>query len=382
MILYCLSKPGSRRGDFTKLIKIVPHNEDEDNEVPHNKVTHNKAEDNVCNATVYYSYIVAGDIQTTATLEHTHNTYKIHIGKKTGIISPGYITFKKEKWIKLDMNNPAFCRWFIDDKINNIKGGGKNGAIFKERFIDILSDPNNLFIERCPKAGTMDGDYIYMHNGIKIHKCSYYGEFSNIFTSNKGCHEPSEERMFQEVLKFMPKGAIMVELGSYWAFYTMWFHKVVPNAKNYCIEPNLENLQYGVNNCNENKVKAKFTQMAISCNNFPPYLESKNINYIDLLHSDIQGHELDLIYSIKPMLREKRIRYLFISTHSNKIHYEIIDILKECNYRIVTSADFDDETFCYDGIIVACCNDNMEMSSVDLGSRRNTPLRNSMYFPK
>jgi len=102
---------------------------------------------------------------------------------------------------------------------------------------------------------------IYLHNGIKVEKYGYYGNFSQILILNKGCHEPSEERMFEIILNDIPENGTMIELGSYWSFYTMWFNKVVKNAKNYCIEPELDNLNLGKRNCLLNDIKnVDFTQ--------------------------------------------------------------------------------------------------------------------------
>ena len=53
---------------------------------------------------------------------------------------------------------------------------------------------------------------------------------------NRGVHEPGEERMFAEVIRRMPPGALMIELGSYWAFYSTWFGKAVPSARIFCVE--------------------------------------------------------------------------------------------------------------------------------------------------
>ncbi len=48
--------------------------------------------------------------------------------------------------------------------------------------------------------------------------------------------------------------------------------------------------------------------------------------------------------------------------------------MKENKYRIIASADFENETFCYDGIILACPSDNIEMPEYSLGCRRHTKL--------
>jgi hypothetical protein len=258
----------------------------------------------------------------------------------------------------------------------------KKGQTFEERFIDIISDPSNAFIPRDQNAGVLTNGIITLHNGIKIEDRAYYGDFSRIFTLNKGVHEPSEERMFKMILDDIPAGATMIELGSYWAFYSIWFNKTIPNAKNYCIEPILSNLNTGKRSAALNDVNLDFTQGFIGKNqvNICDFAKEKGITNIDILHSDIQGFEFEMLQDIVPLLVANKIKYLFISTHSNKIHYDCIDLLKMNNYRIIASADFDNETFCFDGIIVACHKDNKKFGTVDLGIRKVTKLRSTPYF--
>jgi hypothetical protein len=275
------------------------------------------------------------------------------------------------------LTNLDYCNIFIDKNINNTKG-----ITFENRFIDIMSDPNNLFIKRCEKAGTIENDCVILHNGIKVLKNGYYESFSNILVQNKGCHEPGEERMFELILKDIPENGVMIELGSYWAFYTIWFNKVIKNAKNYCIEPNLNNLKLGKQNCLLNNVNnVDFTQGFICKTqvNLLNYVREKKIENIDILHSDIQGYELEMLKDITELLIQKKIKYLFISTHSNNLHYKCIDLLKSCNYRIIASADYETETFCYDGIIVACQATNQTFGNYSLGNRKYTKLRNTPY---
>jgi hypothetical protein len=271
----------------------------------------------------------------------------------------------------------VYCSQFIDDNINNRKGGS-----FQERFIDIMSDPNNLFIKRCEKAGTTDGECVILHNGIKVIKYGYYGDFSEILLLNKGCHEPAEERMFELILNDIPENGTMIELGSYWAFYTIWFNKVVKNAKNYCIEPELANLNLGKQNCLLNDINhVDFTQGYIGKNqiNLSNFVREKNIEQIDILHSDIQGYELEMLQDITELLNQNKVKYLFISTHSDELHYNCIKLLKECNYRIIASADYETETFCFDGIIVACHISNQIFGNYNIGNRKYTKLRNTPY---
>ncbi len=264
----------------------------------------------------------------------------------------------------------------MDKSINN-----KKGETFEERFIDIMSDPNNQYIIRCPDAGKIIDNNVILHNNIKVVKDCYYGSFSKILTLNKGCHEPSEERMFQLVLDDINNNStnnnnIMIELGSYWAFYSIWFNKSINNPKNYCIEPDINNLNIGKTNAKLNNVDIDFTQGFIGKKkiNVCDFMKKKNINYVDILHSDIQGYEYEMLTDIIPLLKENKIKYLFISTHSDDIHYKCINLLKNNNYRIIASADFDTETFCYDGIIVACHITNNNLGTYDLGCRKHTKL--------
>jgi hypothetical protein len=267
-----------------------------------------------------------------------------------------------------NMNN--FCDVFIDKNINNVKG-----INFEDRFVDIVSDPNNLFIKRVENAGEIIDDNVIMHNGILIKKNSYYGDFSKILILNKGCHEPGEERMFQLILKKNSKNGTMIELGSYWAFYSIWFNKHIENAKNYCIEPDINNLEIGRENAKINNVNIDFTNAFIGHNhlNVHNFVLQKNIDYIDILHSDIQGYELEMLEGISNLLLNNKIGYLFISTHSNKLHYDCINFLENHKYKIIASADFDDETFCFDGIIVACQLSN-PLEKISLGCRKHTKL--------
>ena len=275
-----------------------------------------------------------------------------------------------------------YCKKFIDININNNKG-----HTFEDRCIDIMSDPNNLFIKRCEKAGTIDNECVVLHNGIKVLKNCYYDDFSKIFILNKGCHEPAEERMFELILKDIPENGTMIELGSYWAFYTIWFNKVIKNAKNYCIEPSLTNLNIGKQNCLLNDINnVDFTQGIIGKSqdgytsiNLLDFICTKNIEYIDILHSDIQGAEFEMLQDITELLITNKIKYIFISTHSDEIHYKCIELLKQNNYRIITSADFETETFCYDGIIVACHSTNNKFGNYNIGNRKFTKLRNIPY---
>jgi hypothetical protein len=241
-----------------------------------------------------------------------------------------------------------------------------NGALeeaWEDRIKDVIDCPDNKLIERHTDAGKVKNGKQTMHNGIVITLGGYYGEaITQMLYRNKGVHEPQEEYAFFEVLKKIRQGATMLELGSYWSFYSIWFNKMIPNAKNFLVEPEKANMQYGINNFKLNNVKGEFTKAFVGkeagMNNKIPiicvddFVANNKIEFIDILHSDIQGFEHDMLLGASKTIKDMKIGYFFISTHGNKVHYECIDFLKLHDFIILCSCD-EYETYSLDGLIVA-----------------------------
>ncbi|MFZ9377001.1 MAG: FkbM family methyltransferase, partial [Candidatus Fonsibacter ubiquis] len=135
-------------------------------------------------------------------------------------------------------------------------------------------------------------------------------------------------------------------------------------------------IQLGIKNFSHNGLLGDFTQGMISNNdlNLERFIKEKNIEYVDLLHSDIQGFEFEMLSQIKNYLENYKIKYLFISTHSNKIHYDCIKFLKRMKYKILCSSDFENETFHYDGFILACPEVINEIKEFKIGNRSKSKL--------
>ncbi|MBS1507547.1 MAG: hypothetical protein JSS79_12965 [Bacteroidetes bacterium] len=233
-----------------------------------------------------------------------------------------------------------------------------------ERIKDVVGCPDNSKIKRDGNAGEIRKGAQFMHNGIRITLGGYYGaEIAQMLVKNKGVHEPQEEYAFGLVLKDIKKGATIIELGSYWAFYSMWFLRTINGAKAYLIEPDVFNMAYGKNNFKLNRLKGDFTTAFVGANtcfnengekvvSVADFIRQKKIDFVDILHSDIQGSELVMLQSINKILAEKRIGYLFVSTHSNELHYDCLSLLEESGYQLVCHADLDN-SFSVDGLIVA-----------------------------
>jgi hypothetical protein len=231
------------------------------------------------------------------------------------------------------------------------------------RIKDVISCPDNEFIPRLKNAGSLKGGFQLMHNGIRVKKNGYYGNgVTRMLVKNKGVHEPQEERVFQEVLKKLPPKSVMIELGSYWAFYSMWFLSQITGGKTYLYEPSYVNLQVGKANYAENKFEGDFNHAfiggVVNLEDTPPILtidyivKDKQIDFVDMLHCDIQGYELEMLNGAIDSIKKDIIRYFFISTHSDELHQSCLSFLIKHNYIIISEADVSN-SYSVDGLIVA-----------------------------
>ncbi len=233
-----------------------------------------------------------------------------------------------------------------------------------ERNNIVLESSDNEKIPRVPNAGTIKNGKQLMHNGLKINLGSYYGpEVTRLLLDNKGVHEPQEELAFMQLLPFMKEGAVMIEMGAFWGFYSMWFQQVVPLAKNYLIEPDKFNMESGRRNFQLNHLKGNFFNYFIGDKTvrvkkgtsticIDDFIVEQGIDFVDLLHSDIQGFEGKMLEGASMLLQNQRVGYIFISTHSDELHYQCIAYLQKLNFHIVASADMK-QSFSLDGLIVA-----------------------------
>ncbi len=230
---------------------------------------------------------------------------------------------------------------------------------------DADSIPKVPFAGQIFKEGGLS--YQLMHNGVKIIKDCYYDVswLTDIITGLKGHHEPQEEKIFYEVLKFIPPNATMIELGAYWGYYSLWFSSIVPGARNYLVEPDPRRLNVGRKNFELNGKDAHFYQgyAAIKDNddaNFSgarkiwidSFLKEENIDHVHILHADIQGAEYAMLNSCIESIKQEKIDYFFISTHLPSMHLDCLNFLKKFGYQIV-GAHTPAESCSGDGLIVA-----------------------------
>ena len=229
---------------------------------------------------------------------------------------------------------------------------------FLGRCREVISDPLNLLIERVPRAGIVEGNEVYLHNGNRVPISgagAYYGAFSQLLVVNRGVHEPLEEYVFQEVLKDLPESPQMIELGAYWAHYSMWLKKARPKATTIMVEPDPSNLAAGRANFSRNGFDGEFIQAAVATGlwQLDRFVKSRSISHVDILHVDIQGYEAEFLAGARDTLSEAMVDYLFVSTHSQLLHQRIMSELVEFRYCLDVSSDYDNDTTASDGFVFA-----------------------------
>lgn len=183
-----------------------------------------------------------------------------------------------------------------------------------------------------------------MHNGLLVEEYGYQGGWqAETILALKGVHEPQEEKVFYEVIKRITNPVAMIELGAWWAYYSMWYLKSFPAAQLVCTEPDPLNLELGKRNMALNDIdynaKVKFYQMAsgsgkaqsaqfttesgesikVPIKSVDAIVAECKLKAVDILHMDIQGAEVDTLEGTVKSIDSGVIRFLFISTH----HYAI-----------------------------------------------------------
>lgn len=238
---------------------------------------------------------------------------------------------------------------------------GKIDPEWRRRIDDVLASPDNNEIPRCPNAGKLEGYSVTMHNGVRVCANGYYGGgILNMLIANRGVHEPQEERVFEKVIRLLPEQCTMLELGSYWSFYSLSLLQQRPLARCFMVEPEFSNLISGKVNFALNKRSGHFTHAAVGAKpsdepkviTVDSFCRTHGIEHLDVLHSDIQGHELAMLDGAQQMLSEGRADYVFISTHSNDLHAECLRRLTSVGYIIMADADLN-QSYSVDGIIFA-----------------------------
>jgi FkbM family methyltransferase len=243
-------------------------------------------------------------------------------------------------------------------------------------------------IPKVPDAGQVierDGIPVQvMHNGIVVREGCYYGAWmTEIIRQLRGHHEPQEELAFHTVIERLASDTpepTMVELGSFWAYYSLWTKRAIPAARLILVEPDAANLEVGRQNLELNGVEAsailhaaigsvhdvtvtlpwesdgrwhKTRQISID-----GLMSERRLERIDLLLCDVQGAEVAALRGASRALAERRVRFLVISTHHHQItgdpltHQRCLQLMRDVGVHIIAEHSAS-ESCSGDGLIAA-----------------------------
>ena len=80
------------------------------------------------------------------------------------------------------------------------------------------------------------------------------------------------------------------------------------------------------------------------------YVNENNINIIDLLKIDTEGHELEVLMGSQKTIKKNKVKYILIELHSSKMYenyskIKIEQFLKNNNFILMKSFKFPFQTF-------------------------------------
>ncbi len=249
-----------------------------------------------------------------------------------------------------------------------------------------------------------DGERLQvMHNGVVVVEGCYYGAWmTDVIARLRGHHEPQEEAAFHLVVERLradpPPAPTMLELGSFWAYYSLWFAASLPDARLVLVEPDPAHLEVGRRNLALNGVQGRFVHAAtglpdgghapivcesdgverdVALASVDGLVEREGLERIDLLLCDTQGAELAMLEGARGAIAAGRIRFLVVSTHHHSIsgdpltHRRCLSALLDLGAHVVAEHTVA-ESFSGDGLIVASMDPRDRDLHVELSRARAT----------
>jgi FkbM family methyltransferase len=218
-----------------------------------------------------------------------------------------------------------------------------------------------------------------MHNGLKVLAGGYYGDWmTKLIQGLRGHHEPQEERLFHELIRLLPADATMIEVGSFWSYYTLWFLKGWPRRRAVALEPDPAHLAVGRANAEINGLTPAFVHAVagecdtspapfqtevsgiidLPCLSVPGLMRTQGLERLDLLHCDAQGAEYTVLRGCLELIQAGRLGWVCVSTHHHSIsgdpltHQRCLALLRGAGAFVEAEHDVQ-ESFSGDGVILA-----------------------------
>ena len=265
-------------------------------------------------------------------------------------------------------------------------------------------------VEGAGEVQVRDGQAVQvMHNGLLIEEGCYYGEWTTaIIRSLAGHHEPQEEVVFDAVVSRLAGLDIarptIIEFGSFWAYYSLWFCHALNGARAIAMEPDPTWLDVGRRNARLNGLEDRFQflqgvvgaqpgetmpfqtessheEISVVQHDLASLMSSSGLTKVDLVMVDIQGAETVLLERARPILTAGNVRFLIVSTHHQSIsgdpltHQRALDLLRDCGAHIIAEHTVR-ESYSGDGLIAATFDPSQRDLTVSISHAR---ARESLY---
>ncbi|UFS58015.1 FkbM family methyltransferase [Subtercola endophyticus] len=224
-------------------------------------------------------------------------------------------------------------------------------------------------VERAGEVYDHDGTAVQiMHNGVLVEADGYAGPWmTEVIRCLSGHHEPQEELTFSRIVTRLHEtgGArAMIELGSFWSYYSLWFCAEFPDARVVAIEPDPSNLDLGRRNAALNGAtdRITFIQAAIGASpgetirlrtesdneerdivtvDLASLMADTGLDHVDIVLCDVQGAETIMLARARGDFAAGRVRFLVVSTHHHRIsgdaltHQNALALLLEYGAHII-----------------------------------------------
>lgn len=239
-------------------------------------------------------------------------------------------------------------------------------------------------IPKVAGAGEARDGVQVMHNGVLVEADGYQGPWmTDIIRQLRGHHEPQEELVYHAVVERLATTAgpspAVIELGAWWAYYSLWALQRLPGARAFCVEPDPAYLEQGRRNVALNGRDATFhaaavgqvpqepqpflcesdgTERDVLIESLGSLLDRFGLDRADLVLVDVQGAETALLDGARDLLGEGRVRFLVVSTHHHVIsgdpltHQRCLMLLRDLGAHVLAEHTVA-ESYTGDGLIAA-----------------------------
>jgi FkbM family methyltransferase len=246
-----------------------------------------------------------------------------------------------------------------------------------------------------------------MFNGVLVEEGSYFGDFNTpIIRALRGVHEPQEEPVVHEIVNrlvaereagILSRRPFAIELGSFWAYYSIWFCQALPDAHVLAMEPDPAFLAVGRRNADLNHVADRITflhgavsdqsgsipfvaesdgkEYTVPAHDLASLMSMARVDEVDIVFCDIQGFETPMLSQSAEQLARGAVRFVVMSTHHSSIsgdpltHQKALSTIEELGGHVIAEHTVS-ESFSGDGLIVASFNGRDRDVTVDVSHAR------------